>query len=200
MSALANCSHCTFFAKVTREKCFCWQALRNGRTLCIISCFFKQCENSVKIFHRRVFSPTSCSQSALQHGTVGDVPRRIVQLQVELSRYLPGSSLLAASLSGFTVWAVFACNYVDEISQTRKEVSHSMKMAIVQLTARKQLASLSGFSRLFPQFGLCLPQIKFLHPGTLFANLEGSKAARDQNSAWHNHAQVDISRSIKMAS
>ena len=101
MSALANCSHCTFFAKVTREKCFCWQALRNGRTLCIISsCFFKQCENSVKIFHRRVFSPTSCSQSALQHGTVGDVPRRIVQLQVELSRYLPGSSLLAASLLG----------------------------------------------------------------------------------------------------
>ena len=75
MSAVVNCPPCAFFARVTREKCFCWQAFRNRRRLCIISCFFKQCEKQCENFHRGVFSP-SCSQCIIAWNSWAGVPRR----------------------------------------------------------------------------------------------------------------------------
>ena len=118
MSAVVNCPHCAFFARVTREKCFCWQVFRDRRTLCIISCFFKQCEKQCEIF------PPQCVFTELF--TVHYSMEQLGGGPEAQWCYLPGSNLLELPLSVHqhtlsTVWALPASTFFTGTLLTKLE-------------------------------------------------------------------------------
>ena len=105
MSTTVNCSHWTFLQELPGSNVFAsWQLDREEHYVSSRASS-NNMKNSVKIFHHHVFSP-SCSQSALQHGTVGGSGSRGVI--VLPAAWLPGSNL-PPSLAVHTlspVWAV----------------------------------------------------------------------------------------------